>query len=87
MSQKAYVLIKSGKGQADTVTTELSHKKGILKADHVFGQYDAVVLIEAANLEGLATIVRNEIAQAEHVISTETLVLSPSTKSGQKIQK
>lgn len=84
MSQKAYVLIKSEKGQADTVATELNHKKGILKADQVFGQYDAVVLIEADDLEGLATVVRNEIAQAEHVVSTETLVLSPSTKSGRR---
>ena len=80
MSQRAYVLIKSEKGQADTVAAELTHKDGILKADQVFGRCDVVALIEADDLEGLVVIVRNEIAQAEHVVQTETLIVSPGMR-------
>ena len=80
MSQRAYVLIESEKGQADTVAAELTHKDGILKADQVFGRCDVVALIEADDLEGLVVIVRNKIAPADHVVHTETLIVSPGMK-------
>jgi len=80
MSQRAYVLITSGKGEADTVAAEITHKDGVLTADQVFGQYDVMALIEADNLEGLVSIVRNEIATADHVVHTETLIISPGMR-------
>ncbi len=83
MSQRAYVLIEAEKGQADTAVTELSYKQGILRADQLFGPYDVIAEIEASDLEGLAIIVRNEIASAEHVVHTQTLVVGPSTKRRQ----
>ena len=79
MSQRAYVLIEAAKGQADTVATELMGKQGILSVDRVFGRHDVVAIIEAENLNGLVVIVRNEIAAADHVVRTETLVVTSST--------
>ena len=76
MSIKAYILIAVEKGQADSVDAELSHREGILTVDPVFGQYDVVALIEAADVDGLKAIVRNEIAQAQHVVRTETLLVT-----------
>ena len=84
MSHRAYVLIEAEKGQGDTVAAELSHKRGILKADQVFGRCDVVAEIEAADLEGLVLIVRNEIAPADYVFHTETLIVSPGMKPVQK---
>lgn len=77
MKQRGYVLIQAEKGQADTVAAELSGKRGIIAADQVFGQHDVVAVIEAEDLEGLVAIVRNEIAAADHVVRTETLLVSP----------
>jgi DNA-binding Lrp family transcriptional regulator len=79
MSQRAYVLIEAQKGQADTVAAELMGKQGILSVDRVFGRHDIVAVIEAEDLDGLVMIIRNEIAPAEHVVRTETLVVTSST--------
>ena len=81
MSQRAYVLIKSDKGEADTVATELTHQNGVLTADQVFGRCDVVAVIEADDLEGLVSIVRNEIAPADHVVQTETLIVSSGMRA------
>ena len=81
MSQKAYVLIKADKGETDTVATELTHLDGVLTADQVLGRYDVVAVIEADDLEGLVSIVRNEIAKADHVVHTETLIVTSGMRA------
>ena len=81
MKQRAYVLIEAEKGQADTVAAELSSKQGILTADRVFGRHDVVAIIEADDINGLAVIVRNNIALADHVVRTETLVVTSVTEA------
>jgi len=81
MKQRAYVLIEAKKGQADTVAAELSNKQGVLTADRVFGRHDVVAIIEANNLDGLVVIVRNNIAPAEHIVRTETLVVTSAPKA------
>jgi DNA-binding Lrp family transcriptional regulator len=81
MSQRAYVLIKAEKGEADTVAAELTHQDGVLTADQVFGRCDVVAVVEADDLQGLVSIVRNEIALAEHVVHTETLVVTSGMRA------
>ena len=76
MSERAYVLIKTDKGQEPTAVTELGYKQGLLAIDRVFGQYDIVALIEAENLDGLIRFVGNDIATADHVMRTETLLIT-----------
>ena len=80
MSNRAYVLIQAEKGQADTVAAELSGRPGILEVDRVFGRHDVIVLIEADDLEGFVSIVRYEIAQSDHVVRTETLIVTSAKK-------
>ncbi|MBT4512472.1 MAG: Lrp/AsnC ligand binding domain-containing protein [Chloroflexi bacterium] len=80
MSERAYVLIKAEKGQEPTAVTELGNKQELLAVDRVFGQYDIVALIEAEDLDGLIRIVGNDIATADHVIRTETLVITSGRK-------
>jgi len=48
--------------------------KGVKIANSVFGRYDAVVVVEAKDLEGLNTIVYEIIAQHPNVVHTETLI-------------
>ena len=80
MSRRAYVLIKTEKGESSTAAAELSGKHGVLVLDLVFGQYDLIASIEADDVEGLAKIVRNGIAAAEHVSRTETLIVASAMK-------
>lgn len=80
MSERAYVLIKAEKGQEPTAITELANRQEILSADRVFGQYDIVALIEAEDLDGLIRIVGNDIAAADHVVRTETLLITSGRK-------
>ena len=84
MSERAYVLIKTEKGQEPTAVTEMFNKPGVLSIDRGFGQYDIVVLIEAEDIDGLIKIVGNDIASAEHIMRTETLLITsgrnPKTK-------
>ena len=83
MSERAYVLIKAEKGESASAAAELSDKQGILSMDLVFGQYDLIASIEADNIQGLAKIVRNDIAAADHVARTETLIVASAIKPWQ----
>ncbi len=80
MSERAYVLIKAEKGQEPTAVTELGNRPELLAVDRVFGQYDIVALIEAEDLDELIRIVGEDIASAEHVMRTETLVITSGRK-------
>ena len=76
MQARAYVLIQAEKGQSGSVAAELDGKPGIMAVDRVFGHVDLVAMIEAADIKGLVRIVRNEIAPSEHVVRTETLIIT-----------
>ena len=76
MNQRAYVFITTERGEADAVAAEIFHQDGVLSADQVFGRCDVIALIEANDLHGIISIVRNKIAQADHVVHTETLVVT-----------
>lgn len=67
-----------------TVVTELGNMPELLSVDRVFGQYDIVALIEAEDLDGLIRIVGNDIAAADHVRRTETLLVTSGRKPGPK---
>jgi len=43
-------------------------------ASSVYGQYDAVVVVEAKDLEEIARIVYELVAQHPNVLHTETLI-------------
>jgi len=77
MSQKAYVLITTEKGQGKIVTAELTHLHGVLAAEQVFGRCDVMAVIEADDMHKLVFVVRSGIAMVDHVIHTETLIVSP----------
>ena len=74
--KKAYVLVDVEKGEAGNVAAEVSGKPGILTVDVVFGHNDVVVVIQADDTDGLVKIVRDEIAPAEYVARTETLLVT-----------
>jgi DNA-binding Lrp family transcriptional regulator len=48
--------------------------KGVKMANSVLGSYDAVLVVEAENLEGLRKIIYEMIEQQPNVLHTETLI-------------
>jgi len=75
MRRKAYVLIDVEKGQSGSVAAELSSLPGIVAADVIFGQHNLVAIIEADDVDELEKIVREEIATADFVSHTQTLLV------------
>ena len=59
---------------------EASGIKGVVQADSVFGRFDAIVIIEAPDLESLSEIVYKVIEKVPNVIHTETAVVLSSVK-------
>lgn len=47
MSVSGYVLINTTMGKASEATKEISNISGVVKAESVTGQYDAVAVVEA----------------------------------------
>lgn len=48
--------------------------KGVKMANSVFGRYDAVIVIEANNLDELKRIIYEMVEQHPNVVHTETLI-------------
>jgi len=72
MSVSGYVLINAAMGKAGEVTKEISNIGGVVKAQSVTGQYDAIAVVEADNINVLGKIVANQIQKVPGVIGTIT---------------
>ncbi|MCX6004751.1 MAG: Lrp/AsnC ligand binding domain-containing protein [Chloroflexi bacterium] len=64
-NKKAYVLIQTETGKAETVAKALRGKPGIVSADIVTGPHDVILVIQGADTDAIAKIVVNQI-QAVH---------------------
>ncbi|RJX16408.1 Lrp/AsnC family transcriptional regulator [Candidatus Bathyarchaeota archaeon] len=74
---RAYVLVNTKPGTSEKVVKELRVKKkvkGILMADSVYGQYDAVVVMEVKDLKELMKTVYEVIEKNPNIVKTETLI-------------
>jgi len=75
---RAYILIQTKPGTSEEVVKRIKSKvKEVTQADSVYGRYDAIVVIEAPNLESINQILYRVIEKDPNIIHTETsLVLS-----------
>ena len=75
---KAYIFIKTKPGTSEEVVKRIkSRVKEVVQADSIYGRFDAVVTIEAPNLESINEILYKVIEKDPKIIHTETsLVLS-----------
>jgi DNA-binding Lrp family transcriptional regulator len=75
----AFILVKVGTGEhlsfAKSAKDEMSKIKGVKSVFGVFGRYDLVLQIEAANLEELSRIITDKIRAIPGVQSTESLII------------
>ena len=69
---KAYVLVNIRTGEVKEVVKNLRRVQGVLEANMTFGPYDAVAVIETDDIQGVGTILANEIQPIPGVLETLT---------------
>lgn len=69
---KAYVLIKVRTGEVTAVVKHLHRVKAIRSAEMTFGEYDAIAVVEAGDLEALGTVIAAQVQTIPGILSTNT---------------
>ena len=76
---KAYVMLRSQLMETADVVDMIRKIKGVVQADVTFGPYDAVVQVEAADLDTLSRVVIRDIRTVPGVSYTLTcLAVNPT---------
>jgi DNA-binding Lrp family transcriptional regulator len=70
---RAFILVRTKPGTSEEVV-RARRIKGVKLANSVLGRYDAVLVIEARNLEELRKTIYEVLEKLEHVEHTETLI-------------
>jgi len=68
------VLLRLEAGKEESVLAKIRSIKGVSKVQAVFGRWDLVATVEAADLNALTSLVIKKIRAIEGVSATETLV-------------
>jgi DNA-binding Lrp family transcriptional regulator len=70
---KAYIFIETKPATSLEVVERIKSKvKEVVQADAIYGRFDAVIVIEAPNLESINEIVYKVIEKDPNIIHTET---------------
>jgi len=70
----AVVLLKIRNDRINEVAEHLAELDGVSEVYSVAGQYDLVVILRAADTEGIAAVVTEHILKIEGMTSSETLI-------------
>ncbi len=71
---RGFILISLLAGFEANALSQISVVPGVEEVTPLFGQWDAIVVIEAENLHAMATLVVNQIRGIQGVDRTETLI-------------
>jgi DNA-binding Lrp family transcriptional regulator len=69
---KAYVLLQVRTGEITAVVRQLCHVKAVKSAEMTFGEYDAIAIVEAGDLEAMGTVIAAQIQTIPGVTKTNT---------------
>jgi len=70
---RAFVMVTMKPGTSEEIVRS-RRIKGVKLANSVLGRFDAVVVVEAENLEELRRIIYEMVEQHPNVVHTETLI-------------
>jgi hypothetical protein len=73
---KGYILIKLVPGLESSALSQIRITPGVLEVNIVFGQWDAIAMVEAKTLFELTKIVVGEVRGIQGVQDTTTLLQS-----------
>ena len=75
MKVKVYILIETKPGTSEEVIKAIkSRVKNVLHADSVYGRYDAIIVIEAPDLEKINEIIYKVVEKDPNIVHTETSI-------------
>jgi DNA-binding Lrp family transcriptional regulator len=72
---KAYVFLVTRPGTSKEVLQDLrkvAKVKGVTQVDSVYGRFDAIVTVEAPDMERLGSLIYQVIEKVPNVVHTET---------------
>ncbi len=69
---KAYILIDIRTGEIEQVVHHLKRVSGVVEAHMTFGPYDAVAVVEAADVAGVGKVLASGIQPIPGVVETLT---------------
>jgi DNA-binding Lrp family transcriptional regulator len=73
---RAYIFIETKPATSKLVVERIKKKvKEVVKADAIYGRFDAVIIIEAPKLENINEIVYQVIEKDPNIIHTETSLM------------
>ena len=72
---KAYIMIQAKPGTSEEVVKAIKGRvKNVSHADSVYGRYDAIVVIEAPDLEKINEIIYKVVEKDPNIVHTETSI-------------
>ena len=74
---RAYVLLTTKPGTSEEVVSAIKaarNIKGVVQADSVYGRFDAVVVIEAEDVDSISKTLYKVIEKMPNIVHTETLL-------------
>lgn len=74
----AYVLLKIRPGDLNAALEQIRKVKGVVKAQMVFGPYDAIIEVETKDLNALGKMLAREIQPVPGVLETLTCIATES---------
>ncbi|RJS74294.1 Lrp/AsnC family transcriptional regulator [Candidatus Bathyarchaeota archaeon] len=76
---KAYIFLETKPATSLKVVERIKNRvKEVVQADAIYGRYDAVIVIEAPNLESMNEILYKVIERDPNIIHTETSLVLES---------
>ncbi len=70
---RAYIFVKTKPGTSEEVVERIkSRVKEVVQADSIYGRFDAIIMIEAPNLESINEILYKVIEKDPNIVHTET---------------
>ena len=75
---KAYIFLRTKPGTSEEVLrhlTKLQKLEGVTQVDSIYGRFDAIVTIEASDIERLGDLVYKVVERVPNVTHTETAIV------------
>ena len=76
MPALAYVLIQVSHGKIDQISKKLMKYKEVTDINHLFGEFDIIIKVEAANSAKLQDFIAKKLRPIKDIKATQTLVSS-----------
>jgi len=72
---RAYVMLKTKPGTSEDVIRRIREKvKEVVQADSIYGRFDAIIILEAPDLDSMKEILYKLVERDPDVIHTETFL-------------